>query len=85
MTHILDVSQLEPCEPLQQILQALPKPGEYLRVWHRMEPYPLYTILSQRGYAWLTRPGPHTPLEIFIWHSQDQAVAERVRAAANKI
>lgn len=78
---ILDVSQLEPCEPLQRVLEALAQlsPGEYLRVLHRMEPYPLYPILNQQGYIWQTQPGQQTPLEIFIWPAHDKEIEEMIK------
>ena len=56
--RVLDVSQLEPCEPMERIL-------------HRMEPHPLYPILTREGFAWLTQPGREVPVEISIWRSND--------------
>ncbi|WP_172838775.1 DUF2249 domain-containing protein [Solemya velesiana gill symbiont] len=37
MERLLDVSELEPCEPMEQTLQAVDtlEQGEYLRVIHR--------------------------------------------------
>jgi uncharacterized protein (DUF2249 family) len=71
--RVLDVSQLEPCEPLERILDAIPnlQAGEYLQVLHRMEPYPLYEILTQQGYAWRTQAGQNVPIEIYIWRNGD--------------
>ncbi|MCK5718788.1 MAG: DUF2249 domain-containing protein [Thiomargarita sp.] len=71
----LDVSDLEPCEPLERILAILPQlqAGEYLQVLHRMEPYKLYPILDQQDYAWLTKPGKKAPVEIYIWRKTDDA------------
>lgn len=71
--RILDVSTLEPCEPLQRILEALRglKQGEYLHVLHRMEPLPLYRILTQQGFAWRLKKGEKTPVELFIWQMPD--------------
>jgi uncharacterized protein (DUF2249 family) len=73
LKRILDVSQLEPCEPLERVLATLPtlQPGEYLQVLHRMEPYLLYPILIRTGYAWLTKSGQTTPIEIYIWRVED--------------
>jgi uncharacterized protein (DUF2249 family) len=73
LKRILDVSQLEPCEPLEQVLATLPtlQPGEYLQVLHRMEPHLLYPLLTQAGYAWLTQSGQTTPVEIYIWRVDD--------------
>lgn len=72
MTITLDVSQLEPCEPMERILASLPnlQPGEYLHVQHRMEPHPLYPILTQQGYSWKTKADKQ-PIEIYIWRSDD--------------
>lgn len=48
----LDVSELEAPEPMRQILIALTKLncGNLLLVSHRMEPFPLYPKLNQRGF-----------------------------------
>jgi len=71
--RVLDVSQLEPCEPMERILSTIGdlQSGEYLRVLHRMEPHPLYPILTREGFAWLTQPGREVPVEISIWRSND--------------
>ena len=76
--RILDVSTLEPCEPLQRILEALKglKQGEYLRVLHRMEPLPLYQILSRQGFTWRLEKGEKTPVELFIWQISDQEISQ---------
>ena len=73
LKRILDVSQLEPCEPLEQILATIPtlQAGEYLQVLHRMEPHLLYPILTRSGYAWITRVGQTTPIVIYIWRLDD--------------
>ena len=78
----LDVSQLEPCEPLERILTTLPQlqMGEYLHVLHRMEPYPLYSILDKEGYTWLTQSGQDVPVEIYIWRSTDTQAEAAVHA-----
>ena len=73
LKRILDVSQLEPCEPLEQILTTIPtlQVGEYLQVLHRMEPHLLYPILTREGYAWITQAGQTTPIVIYIWRRDD--------------
>lgn len=75
MEHRLDVSALEPPEPLEQILDTIPRlgPGDYLHVLHRREPHLLYPMLKQAGFAWWTRPGRAFAFEIFIWHRDDHA------------
>ncbi|NJO18225.1 MAG: DUF2249 domain-containing protein [Thioploca sp.] len=84
LKRILDVSQLEPCEPLEQILAILPtlQAGEYLQVLHRMEPQLLYPILTQAGYAWITKSGQTTSIEIYIWRADDNQAQLAVQTDA---
>jgi uncharacterized protein (DUF2249 family) len=79
--HILDVSRLEPCQPMERILATIPnlQAGEYLQVLHRMEPPPLYRILAQQGFAWLTQSGHKTPIEIYIWRDGDRKAETSVK------
>ena len=69
----LDVRELPPCEPLERVMAALRDlpPGDYLSVLHRREPFPLYRLLEQGGYAWRTRPRGGDGLEILVWHRGD--------------
>jgi hypothetical protein len=69
MEHCLDVSGLEPPEPLEQILDALADLAEsdWLRVKHRREPYPLYGMLRNMGYLWCTRAHDVDGIEMMIW------------------
>jgi len=73
LERILDVSTLEPCEPLNRILEALEElnQGECLHVLHRMEPQPLYRILEQQNFAWHLKRGAKAPIELFIWQKRD--------------
>lgn len=76
--RLLDVSHLEPPEPLVRVLaevEAL-QPGEYLRMLHHRDPVPLYPLLEEQGFAYETRPGKQTAFEILIWRRGD-AEAER--------
>ena len=68
MDVLLDVSALEPPEPMERILDALSGLGEgnRLRVLHRREPFPLYDLLGRMGYAWETT-GTDGRFEILIW------------------
>jgi TusA-related sulfurtransferase len=68
--RVLDVSALEPPEPLERIIDALAEmpPGQRLRVLHRREPYALYNMLRQMGYQWRTHGGEGR-YEILIWPS----------------
>lgn len=80
--RVLDVSRLEPPEPLVRILDALETlpAGGILQVRHRREPFPLYAILEETGYAWHTRSrGPHH-YEIFIWRRDDEPARASAQA-----
>ena len=51
--HILDVSGLEPPQPMVAILEKLSElgPGDTLEVSHHREPVPLYPHLEEAGFA----------------------------------
>jgi uncharacterized protein (DUF2249 family) len=69
MEQRLDVSALQPPEPMEQILDrlaALP-PGDWLRVRHRRDPLPLYPLLNDLDFRWRSQQlGPET-FDILIW------------------
>ena len=54
MDRELDLTGLEPPEPLQRVLDALADlpPEDRLRVQLRREPFPLYAMLRPMGYEW---------------------------------
>ena len=71
----LDVSDLEPPDPLLRILAAAEElaEGQHLHVLHRRTPCLLYTNLEQRGFAHHTlMPGPEAPCEVYIWRREDR-------------
>lgn len=80
--RVLDVSRLEPPEPLVRILDALEAlpPGGILQVRHRREPFPLYAILEEIGYAWYTRRRAAHDYEIFIWRRDDEPARASAQA-----
>ncbi len=82
----LDVQDLEPPEPLERVLAALPglQPGEYLRMLHRREPLLLYEILEASGYRYAVREGPEAPFEILIWREGDTEAEEAARTRAGE-
>lgn len=51
---VIDARGLEPPRPMQLVLEALGKlaPGDELLLLLHREPYPLYEILSDNGFAW---------------------------------
>jgi len=70
---ILDVSDLEPPEPLTQTLEAAEDlaPGQYLRMLHRRDPCMLYGNLDENGFKYIQREGTTTAVELFIWREND--------------
>ena len=81
--RLLDVSDLEPPEPLVLTLEAAGglQAGEYLRMRHRRDPCLLFDNLRERGLAWLVRHGRDPAVEVFIWRGGD-VEAERLAHAA---
>lgn len=84
--RLLDVSGQEPPQPFVHITEALDslQPGEYLRVRHHREPFPLYAQLPEWGFRYLVRPGHGCAFEIFIWRDDDRetgAAVQRLAAA----
>jgi len=82
MEHYLDVSMLEPCEPMEQTLAAienLPQ-GDYLRVIHRREPHLIYPMLEKAGFAWRSVAGGPSEVQIYIWHQGDRIAEDAVTA-----
>ena len=81
--RVLNVSKLEPPEPMEKILDAteILAPGQYLRVLHNREPFPLYSILEESGFKHRIQEGQETLFEIFIWRRGDSNAEEVVCAA----
>lgn len=79
----LDVSALPPCEPLELTLEGLRRlrTGDWLRVSHRREPFPLYQLLEQAGFRWETRGLGTDRYEIRIWRAGDTAAERAAREA----
>jgi uncharacterized protein (DUF2249 family) len=74
---LLDVSSLEPPEPLERVLDALGElaEGDRLRVQLKRQPFPLYNFLRQMGYEWETI-GAEGGVEVLIW-SMDPSRSSR--------
>ena len=79
----LDVSQLEPPEPMEYILSAMDalEQGCYLKVWIHREPFLLYDILERERFSYTIRLGRHSAFELFIWPAQDKMARDLVQAA----
>ena len=54
---LVDARGLEPPEPMEKVLQTLARlrPGQSIRMLLHREPFPLYAILTARGYRHETR------------------------------
>lgn len=78
--RLLDVSALEPPEPLERALAAIETlaPGEHLRLRHRREPHLLYPILAERGFDHRTVVRGEASYEVFIWRRGDAAARRAV-------
>ncbi len=65
----VDVSSLEPPEPMQAVIEALRGLGEdeYLVMCHRRQPLPLFAMLLEMGHCYRVRAGALTSYEIVIW------------------
>ena len=80
---LLDVSELEPPEPLELTLEAAEqlKPGQYLRMLHRRTPCILYGNLDDNNFKYFQRKGSTTAVEVFIWRENDDEAASAVQLA----
>lgn len=78
---LLDVSELEPPEPLTLTLEAAEqlKPGQYLRMLHRREPCMLFGNLDDNHFKYFQRKGINTAVEVFIWIEEDNEAATAVQ------
>ncbi|MEO8331403.1 MAG: DUF2249 domain-containing protein [Gallionella sp.] len=67
----IDVRGLPPPEPFESIMQALRSlpAGTGLHVRIHREPYPLYEVLHDTGYAWQTTGLEDGSFEILITHA----------------
>ncbi len=84
--RLLDVSTLEPPEPLVRTLAAVARlaPGEYLRMRHRMKPCLLYERIEPQGFHHDTRRNGAW-CEVFIWHDGDAEAAADAAAVAQTL
>jgi uncharacterized protein (DUF2249 family) len=80
---LLDVSDLEPPEPLVLTLEAAEelRPGQYLRMLHRRDPCLLYGNLDDNDFKYFQREGSITAVEVFIWRENDDKAAAAVELA----
>lgn len=76
---VIDVHELQPPEPMQRALDALDSltDGQYLKIIHRMQPFPLYDILSDNGFKYKVTDGEISTFDIYVWRAKDKA-AEKI-------
>ncbi len=84
---LLNVSELEPPEPLLLVLEAAEQlePGQYLRMLHRRDPCLLYGNLKDNNFNYFQRRGSTTLVELFIWRNSDREAAAAVEAITGKV
>jgi len=73
----LDASDMPPPRPLEAAVQLLEqlRPGEYLRMAHRMIPWLLFDYCRAHALEYRVQPGTAARYEILIWHAGDSAVS----------
>ena len=86
MERCLDVSQLEPPEPLERVLESLRglEQGQYLHVLHRREPLLLYPLLEEMNFISETCRDPQGMYHIAVWHADDSAAQFEARQAITR-
>lgn len=77
----IDVRGLEPPEPMEIALEMTHKlsAGEYLRMLHRREPFPLYRLLEQGGFRFRLHSSGECPFELLIWRAGDNEAETAVQ------
>lgn len=72
MDQFVDVSQLEPPGPLGVVLDRVRRlaRGDCLHIRHSREPFPLYGMLEDMGFAWDGRREGER-FEMRVWHRDD--------------
>ena len=78
----LDVSELEPPQPMTDILLALSElcPDQCLKVKHRREPFPLYPKLNAAGWQYYCHSLASNDFDIYIYRHTEQAEFDRFMA-----
>jgi uncharacterized protein (DUF2249 family) len=68
-TRTIDGRELPAPEPMERVLEALDSldPGSRLRLLIHREPFPLYDILRNGGYAWQSEEQDDGSFVIVIW------------------
>jgi len=77
----LDVSELEPPEPLTEILFSLStlSPSQCLHINHRQEPFPLYNRLNDLGWQYFCQRISSEQFHIFIYRIEQKSEFELLK------
>jgi uncharacterized protein (DUF2249 family) len=78
---LLDVHDMQPPAPMELAMDALQKlkDGEYIKMIHRMQPFPLYNILYDNGFQYKVTTGTVSAFDIYIWKVSDKASAQVIQ------
>lgn len=78
---LLEVHDLQPPLPMEMALDALDKlkTGEYIRMVHRMQPFPLYKILDENGFRYRVTISANSAFDIYIWHADDKQTDQAIK------
>lgn len=81
----LDVSTLEPPQPMHEICQALVELSndQILHVTHRRKPIPLFEMLDDK-YCYLHREIEEGDHHIWFWHLGDRQAEQQVKVMINE-
>ena len=77
---VIDVHDLQPPAPMEMAMDALDKltDGNYIKMIHRMQPYPLYKILDENGFRYKVKDGDVSAFDIYIWRAGDKAAEQAI-------
>lgn len=83
----LDVSELEAPEPFERIIAIVRELtlGQYIKVLHRKEPFPLYDVLTENGFEYCVVQLNQPQFCIFIWLASDQGTANFCQQLARSL
>ncbi len=86
MKHYLDVSQLEPPEPMERILGEVKTlhVGHFLHIFHWREPFPLYSLLESMNLCWLTDADDQGMYHIVIWQNDDSMARKAAKSELSR-
>ncbi|MFK5913075.1 MAG: DUF2249 domain-containing protein [Woeseiaceae bacterium] len=77
---ILDVHEMQSPEPMEVVMKGLDdlQQGEYLKMLHRMQPFPLYDILLENGFRYKVTDGEFG-FDIYMWFAKDKRTGELIK------